>query len=307
MNYIFGPVFSRRLGLSLGIDLVPHKVCSMDCLYCEVGKTTKKTLERAEYVPFDAVKNELREFLSYKPEIDYITFSGYGEPTLFSRLGELVRWIKENYSYKLALLTNASLFYQEDVLQDINGIDIILPSLDAATQKTFEKINRPSQGLNIEMIVEGIEKLIKKCGSEVWIETLFVKGINDSEEEIERIGKIIHRLKPQKWQINTVARPPAYNVVGLSFEELKRIKEKIGYPATEIVAISKAEKKKMPISEIKEEIYNLVKRRPCPIDEIASALGILEDEAERAVNELLSEEKVEKVLFGNIPYIKGKV
>jgi wyosine [tRNA(Phe)-imidazoG37] synthetase (radical SAM superfamily) len=307
MKYVFGPVFSRRLGLSLGVDLVPHKICSMDCLYCEVGKTTEKTLKRAEYVPFDIVKAELEEFLSYKPDIDYITFSGYGEPTLFSRLGELVNYIKENYPYKLALLTNGSLLHRDEVLKEIRKVDVVLPSLDAVTQKVFEKINRPVSGLTTEMVIEGIEKLIKMGTSEVWIETLFVKGMNDTEEEIEKLGEAIHRLKPHRWQLNTVARPPAYDVRGLSFEELERIKEKVGYPAIEVIAYSRAKRKKMPISEIKKEIYNLVTRRPCPVDEIASALGILDEEAERAVEELLQEKKVEEIFFGSTPYIKGKV
>lgn len=307
MKYIFGPVFSRRLGLSLGVDLVPYKVCSMDCLYCEVGRTTEKTLKRAEYVPFDALKSELEKFLSYKPDIDYITFSGYGEPTLFSRLGEIVRYVKKNYPYKLALLTNSSLLHRDDVLEEIDRIDVVLPSLDAVTQEVFEKINRPVPSLTTEMVVRGIEKLIKMGTSKVWIETLFVKGINDTEEEVKRIGEVIHRLKPDRWQLNTVVRPPAYNVRGLSFKELEEIKRRGGYPETEIVAHSTAKKRKMPIPQVKEEIYNLVTRRPCPVDEIASALGILQEEAERVVEELLKEQKVEEIRFGNTPYIKGKV
>ncbi len=306
MKYIFGPVFSRRLGFSLGVDLVPHKVCSMDCLYCEVGPTTEKTAERAEYVPLDGVKRELSLFLSSSPEVDYITFSGYGEPTLFSRLGELVGWLKENYpDYRLALLTNASLLNRDDVINDVKGIDVVLPSLDAASQEVFEKVNRPVEGLTIDAVIEGIERLLKETGCRVWVETLFVKGINDSPQEVDRIGEVIHRLSPHKWQINTVARPPAYGVEGLSYEELRQIAERVGYPATEIVARSKARKRKFPFSRLKEEVYRIVVRRPCPVEEIADALGVLTEEVEEAVESLKKEGKVKEVLYGGEPYVKG--
>ncbi len=306
MKYIFGPVFSRRLGFSLGVDLVPHKVCSMDCLYCEVGPTTEKTAERAEYVPLDGVKRELSLFLSSSPEVDYITFSGYGEPTLFSRLGELVGWLKENYpNYRLALLTNASLLNREDVINDVKGIDVVLPSLDAASQEVFERLNRPVEGLTVDAVIEGIERLLKETGCRVWVETLFVKGINDTPQEVDRIGEVIHRLSPHKWQINTVARPPAYGVEGLSYEELRQIAERVGYPATEIVARSKARKRKFPFSQLKEEVYRVVVRRPCPVEEIADALGVLTEEVEEAVESLKREGKVKEVLYGGEPYVKG--
>ncbi len=306
MKYIFGPVFSRRLGFSLGVDLVPYKVCSMDCLYCEVGETTEKTLERAEYVPLEGVKRELSDFLSSSPEVDYITFSGYGEPTLFSKLGELVGWLKEKYpNYRLALLTNASLLERDNVLEEVSGIDVVLPSLDAASQTVFEKLNRPVEGLKVENIIRGIEKLLKETQCKVWVETLFVKGVNDSPEEVDRIGRVIHMLSPHKWQLNTVVRPPAYGVEGLSYGELQQIAERVGYPATEIVAHSKVKKRKFSIPQLKEEIYNIVVRRPCPVEEIADALGALNEEVEKAVEELKKEGKVKEVLYGGEPYVKG--
>ena len=306
MRYIFGPVFSRRLGLSLGVDLVPHKICSMDCLYCEVGPTTEKTVERAEYVPLSGVKAELDEFLAFKPELDFITFSGYGEPTLHSGLGELVRYLKENYpDYRLALLTNATLLYRDDVIEDVKGIDVVLPSLDAATQPTFEKLNRPVKGLMVDDVIAGIGRLIKECDCQTWVETLFVKGINDSPEEVEKLGEVIHALKPHKWQLNTVARPPAYGVEGLSYEELKGIADRVGYPNTEIVARGGVKRRKLPLPDLKEEIYNLVVRRPCPLEEISDALGVSPEEVERAVEELKKEGKVKELLFGGEPYVKG--
>ena len=307
MKYVFGPVFSRRLGFSLGVDLVPYKVCSMDCLYCEVGKTSEKTISRLEYVPLDSVKAELKEFLESLPDIDFITFSGYGEPTLYSRLGELVDFLKGNYPYRLALLTNSSLLHTDEVLEEIKGIDVVLPSLDAVTQSTFERINRPVEGLKVEQLIEGIERLIKETPCEVWLETLFVKGVNDVPEEVEKLGEVVHRLRPHKWQLNTVVRPPAYQVEGLTLSELERIKEKVGYPSTEIVAGFKKEKRKVGTPELKNEVYDIVVRRPCPVDEIASALGVSEEEIERVVSLLVEEGKVREIFFGGMPYVKGIV
>jgi wyosine [tRNA(Phe)-imidazoG37] synthetase (radical SAM superfamily) len=305
MKYIFGPVFSRRLGLSLGVDLVPYKVCSMDCLYCEVGPTTEKTLVRAEYVPYQGVVRELKEYLSHEPEIDYITFSGYGEPTLFSRLGELVNFLKDNYPYKLALLTNASLLHRDELLKEVERVELVLPSLDAGSEELFRKLNRPAEGLSLEKVVEGIGRLLKETPCEVWVETLFVKGVNDSREEVERIGDLIHKLKPHKWQLNTVVRPPAYGVEGLTYGELEEIARLVGYPRTEVVARAPSRCSKVPVSQLKEEIYELVLRRPCPVEEIADALGVSRKEVEKAVEELKEEGKVKEVLFGGEPYVKG--
>ena len=305
MKYIFGPVFSRRLGVSLGVDLVPYKVCSMDCLYCEVGKTSEKTIKRAEYVPFESVKAELEDYLSFSPELDFITFSGYGEPTLYSRLGELVSWLKKGYSYKLALLTNSTLLFKDEVLKDIEQIDIVLPSLDAGSEEVLRKLNRPVLEVTLETVVKGIERLIYETDAEVWLETVFVKGINDSLDEIKRIGELVHRLSPDRWQINTVVRPPAYNVQGLSYEELKRIKDIVDFPETEIIAKATSCRRKTPIREIKEEIVSIVSRRPCPISELADALNVLEEEVKAAVSALVREGKVKVVDFGGEPYIKG--
>ena len=306
MKYVFGPVFSRRLGFSLGVDLVPYKVCSMDCLYCEVGATTEKTAERAEYVPLEGVKAELSEFLKHEPEIDFITFSGYGEPTLFSRLGELINWIRETFpKYSLALLTNSSLLYRDDVIADVKNLNLILPSLDAGREDTLKKLNRPVQGTTLGRIVEGIKRAKEETKAEVWLETLFVKGINDADEEIESLGRLVREIEPDKWQLNTVVRPPAYNVEGLSYEELLEIARKVGYPRTEIIAHPKGRKRKIPVPHVKEEIFKIVSRRPSPIGEIAEALGITRDEAERFVEELKREGKVKEVTYGGEPYIKG--
>ena len=154
-NYLFGPVPSRRLGISLGLDLVPHKTCSLNCIYCESGKTTNLTIERKEYIPTAVLISELTTFLKTKPKLDYITFSGAGEPTLHSDIGTIVTFIKKNYpDYQLALITNGTLFYLSKLRREVKPVDLILPSLDAVSEKTFKRINRSHRELAIKKIIK---------------------------------------------------------------------------------------------------------------------------------------------------------
>jgi len=149
-KYIFGPVASRRLGLSLGVDIVPAKVCSLDCIYCQVGRTTKKTVKRREYVPIRKVLAELKARLDKGLRADYITISGSGEPTLNSKIGVLIDRIKKITDIPVAIMTNGTLLYMADVRRDCRKADVVLPSLDAADEETFEKINRPNRNISIE-------------------------------------------------------------------------------------------------------------------------------------------------------------
>ena len=167
-NYLFGPVPSRRLGISLGVDLVPHKTCSLNCIYCECGRTTNLTIERKAYVPTETVLAELKTFLEPKPKLDYITFSGAGEPTLHSGIGEIVKFLKTNFpNYKIALLTNGTLFYQPELIKEVKSIDLILPSLDAASDLVFRKLNRPFPKLHIETMIEELAMRVEKGEFEV--------------------------------------------------------------------------------------------------------------------------------------------
>ncbi|MFO8145279.1 MAG: radical SAM protein, partial [Candidatus Syntrophosphaera sp.] len=154
MKYLFGPVPSRRLGVSLGVDLVPHKVCSLNCVYCEVGRTTNLTIQRKEYVPLDEVLKELEEYLSQDPDLDFITFSGQGEPSLNSGLGRVIDFIKDKYPrYKVAVLTNGTLFWDEKVRAEVMLADVLLPDLDAVSELAFLKVNRPAPELKIDRII----------------------------------------------------------------------------------------------------------------------------------------------------------
>ena len=314
MKYIFGPVLSRRLGLSLGVDLLPStKVCSMDCLYCECGKTEKKflTLERREWVPTEEVKRELEEILTKDDfYVDFVTFSGNGEPTLHSKFGEIARFIKElRPDLKLALLTNASTLYLNEVLEQLEPFDLVSPSLDAVSEKVFKKVNHPAKGLTVEKILEGLEKLKQNFKGQIWLETLFVKGVNDSPEEVRLIGREVHRLKPDRWQINTVVRPPAYNVKGLTEEELLRIAKQVNYPKTDIVCynyLRLEDIKPHRMEELEEKLLQTVKRRPSPLEELEVSLNVNRETLDELLQKLEKEGKVELKPFGNRYFVSRK-
>ena len=155
-KYLYGPVPSRRLGRSLGIDIVPPKICTLDCVYCQIGRTTQKTLERAEYVPVDEVAGEVKLRLAEGLEADFLTIGGSGEPTLNSRLGRLIDQIKGLTDIPVAVLTNGSLLYEEEVRQACAKADVVLPSLDAPDSETFEKVNRPQEGLGFDRFLGGL-------------------------------------------------------------------------------------------------------------------------------------------------------
>ena len=214
MKYLFGPVPSRRLGISLGVDLVPHKVCSLNCVYCEVGRTTNLTIERKEYVLIDEVIKELNDYLSENPELDFITFSGQGEPSLNSGLGKVIDFIKNNFpQYKVAVITNGTLFFDEQVRNEISRTDVLLPSLDAVSKISFLKINRPNKNLNINQIIEGLIQLRKEFNGKIYLEIFCVPELNDTQNELTLLKKTINKIKPDLIQVNTLDRPGTENWV----------------------------------------------------------------------------------------------
>ncbi len=223
-KYVFGPVPSRRLGISLGIDLVDAKTCNFNCIYCECGPTKEYNIERKNYIDISVLKEEIRRVMeNIKP--DYITFSGNGEPTLNLELGDVVKWIKKNYKVKTALITNASLLYKEEVLKDVLDFDLIIPTLNAATEEVFKKINRAERKCHIKEIKMGLEKLSEKYKGEVFIELFIIEGINDAEEELKKYADFLKTIKYTKLQLNSLARPGAEKwVKPASYERMEQIK-----------------------------------------------------------------------------------
>lgn len=210
MKYIYGPVKSRRLGLSLGITVTPCKVCSFDCVYCQLGKTTSRTLEIKEYIKAEEIIQELNFWLKSNPQaaqtLNYISFSGAGEPTLSSKIGQLIVEAKRITPVPVAVITNASLFSNPDVRKAVSAAGLIIPSLDAATPEVFARINRPQESLRLEDIIQGLISLRKEFSGQVWLEVMLVRGINDDLRHIKKLNEVIERINPHRIQLNSPVR-----------------------------------------------------------------------------------------------------
>jgi wyosine [tRNA(Phe)-imidazoG37] synthetase (radical SAM superfamily) len=265
---------SRRLGRSLGLDVIPKKLCDLDCIYCEVGPTDRRALRRKEYVPLEEVLAELDEVLSDEPSIDCVTFSGSGEPTLNSKLGEMIRAVKQRVDVPVVVITNGTTLYLKEVRGELLDADIVMPSLDAVTPEVFEKINRPHPQLRVENIVEGLQAFRKEYRGEIWLEILLVKGVNDHDEEILALKKVIDELHPDKIQLNTVTRPPAEvfaePVDGKRLEEIRSL---LGDRCEAIGGFSNNKDDNAPVVSF-NHVVKLLERRAMTADEIAASLGM---------------------------------
>lgn len=299
-NHIFGPVPSRRLGLSLGVDLVCHKTCTLNCIYCECGPTTNLTLERKEYVPFDEVKAELSHYFENHPDPDYVTFSGSGEPTLSPDIGRVIAFIKEKRAkIRVAVLTNATLLSDPVVRKDLNRADLVMPSLDAVTPETFKKINRPAGQLDIHEVIDGLNAFAGSFQGELWLEVFILPEINDAQSELKALGDIIRNIKPARIQLNTLDRPGA--VTGLkpaSKQDLDRVAGIIDAANVEIIARVKDLASGDHISDDKMEamVMETIHRRPCTVDDLTAALNLEKGKLEILMKQLILENKVESVL-----------
>jgi wyosine [tRNA(Phe)-imidazoG37] synthetase (radical SAM superfamily) len=233
MKYIYGPVKSRRLGLSLGITLTPCKICSFDCVYCQLGKTTFKTPEIKEYIKAGEIIQELAIWVQNNPEaarsLNYITFSGAGEPTLNSKIGQLIAEIKKITPVPIAVITNASLLNNPEVRKAISLADLIIPSLDAASPEVFVRINRPHESLKLDEIIQGLISLRKEFAGQIWLEVMLARGINDDLRQIKKLNEIIEKVNPQRIQINSPVRSTAEpDCLAVDKSKLEKIKEILG-------------------------------------------------------------------------------
>jgi wyosine [tRNA(Phe)-imidazoG37] synthetase (radical SAM superfamily) len=285
-KYLYGPVPSRRLGRSLGIDIVPLKVCTLDCVYCQLGRTTEKTIERKDYVPVEAVLSELRDALKKGLEADFITISGSGEPTLNSRLGELIDGVKKMTSIPVAIMTNGTLLYREDVRADCAKADVVVPSLDAGDEASFQKVNRPHRDISIEKLVDGLVAFRKEFTGRIWLEVFLVEGLNTDIAEIDKIKGLIKRIRPDKVQLNTAVRPTADPAIKkVDAEKLQTIAHLIGLRC-EVIADFPLLHSDKRMHSAAEDILSMLKRRPCSLDDICSGLGIHRNEALKHITDL---------------------
>lgn len=271
---VYGPVPSRRLGRSLGIDLIPYKTCSFDCIYCQLGPTPKTTIRRRAYTLPEEVVSAVRGRLEKGTHADFLTLSGSGEPTLELNLGEILRALRREFSQRIAVLTNSSLLHMKSVREALSSAHVVLPSLDGWKEDTFQKVNRPHPSVSLEKVLLGLKKLRGEFKGEIWLEVLLVEGINDDPRDIPLLLAVLQDIAPDRIQINTVTRPPSLAWVRPpKRERLEEFAAALG-PKAEIVASFKAGSEKILTSELERRLVETVSRRPLCAEDVASIFGM---------------------------------
>ncbi|MHC4666731.1 MAG: radical SAM protein [Planctomycetota bacterium] len=305
-TYLYGPVPSRRLGLSLGIDVVPFKVCTLDCLYCQLGGTSEKTVERKDHVPIEAVLAKLKNRIAHGLKADHITVSGSGEPTLNSQLGHLINGIKQTTSIPAAVLTNGTLLYRADVRAECAQADVILPSLDAGDEETFERINRPHSDISIEKLINGLSTFRDEYAGQIWLEVFLIGGLNTGTEQIAKIKEAIEQIRPDKIQLNTAVRPTAQsNIRSLDANKLQAIARQLG-PNAEVVADFTCPPGGRHMGRRAEDVLSMLKRRPCSLDDICRGLGIRAEEALKYIADFREQGVVDSIARDGIAFFNAK-
>ncbi|HQG43660.1 MAG TPA: radical SAM protein [Spirochaetota bacterium] len=300
-NYLFGPVPSRRLGISLGVDLIPRKTCTLNCIYCECGKTTKLTIQRKEWVPINDVIDELKRYLKENPCPEYITFSGSGEPTLHTGIGIILDFLKEQHgTFKTAVLTNGTLLYMPQVREELLGADVVIPSLDAATQETFKKINMPHPSLNIQTIINGITEFKKIFKGKLILEIFIIPEINDNNNDLDALKHAILTIHPDEVQLNTLDRPGILSSIrAATMDELEHIIQYWQLPNVSIISSPSSHIDKVHTAyryDIESAILETIARRPCTVDDIAQILNVRIIEINKYLGELEAQSKIKKVM-----------
>ncbi|MCX7973524.1 MAG: radical SAM protein [Candidatus Aminicenantes bacterium] len=292
-RFIYGPVLSRRLGLSLGIDILPPKTCNFNCLYCQLGPTKKIIEKRHPYYRVTDIIEALKTALEHLPRIDYLTFSGSGEPTLNTHLGRLIREIKQRTTKPVAVLTNSLLLKEKEVREELALADLVVPSLDAAEQSLFLQINRPNPAVHIDGIIDGLIRFREEFHGQIWLEVMLIKGMNDKPEPLLKLKDAIAKIRPHKIQLNTVVRPPAEAwVEPLGKEEMVEVSKILGPSAEVIIEATKRvdlEKRE----NLENSILSILKRRPASEEELASLLSESKEKVQQVLEKLLAEKKVQ--------------
>ncbi len=296
-EYLFGPVPSRRFGRSLGIDLLRRKTCSYNCVFCQLGPTPQSTLERREYVPTDAVLDELRRWLDTGEQANYITLAGNGEPTLHSRFGEVLREIRRFSSIPAVLLTNGSLFGSRRVRYAAGEADVVKISLSAWDEESFGQINRPAPGLDLDVVVEGCRLLQQSCSAAIWLEVMLIDGMNSEPADVAKIARLAERIQPERIQLNTVVRPPAEAgikpVAAEKLEELAVLFTPVAEPIAAVATLDSGTERMTA-----DELVAIVRRRPCTAADLCRVSGLHPNELAKYTAHLLQTRQLVTELQG---------
>jgi wyosine [tRNA(Phe)-imidazoG37] synthetase (radical SAM superfamily) len=269
----------------LGIDVVPFKTCTFDCIYCQLGQTTNKTIERREWVPLKGVLDELRAKLAWHP--DYITIAGSGEPTLYSRIGELIEAIRSMTDIPVAVITNGSLLWQKAVRDELLHADVVLPSLDAGDSALFRAVNRPHEAITFERLITGLAAFREEFQGKYWLEVLLLTGYTSTEADVKKIKQRTARIKPDRIHLNTCVRPPAEDFAyAVDWRRLVELADLFAPPA-EVIADFHPGPSRTASSACDLQIPDILQRRPCTLQDLAAGLGLHPSEAAKEVEGLL--------------------
>lgn len=286
-KYIYGPVPSRRLGLSLGVDIIPLKTCTQNCLYCQLCIDQSPIGEPAKFVTPEEISEEIKRKLAEKTQIDCVTLSGSGEPTLNIQIGQIISEIKKLIDIPLVVITNGTLLWKKTVRDALLAADIVMPSLDACDQATFQLINRPHESITFDMFVQGLIDFRKQFKGKIWLEVFMVDGLNTSDEQIEKFKALIEKISPDRIQLNTAVRPTASPKARMISEQrINEIAAKFGDKAEIIAKFSKKAANLNPDSLV-EKVIETLRRRPCSVEDLSASLGAEREQIEEQIAILL--------------------
>lgn len=303
-KYLFGPVPSRRLGASLGVDIVPLKTCNQNCVYCQLGLHGQATMERRVYAPVAKVLEELRAWVAEGGKADSITISGSGEPTLHSQLEEIVRGIRYITNISIAIITNGTLLWDPAVRRACCLADVVMPSLDAGDAETFQLVNRPHPKLDFDLFVRGLTEFRDVYPGRYWLEVFLIEGLNTGSEQLDKMRTILERIRPDKIQVNTAVRPTAEaGVVRVEPGRLEELARQLS-PTAEVIADFDRTSHRtcdLPDTQI---LIEILRRRPCSLSDLSAALGYSADLLQPILDELLKRNSIRRELRGDTCYFK---
>lgn len=290
-QFLFGPVPSRRFGRSLGVDLTPYKTCSLDCIFCQLGRTTKKTIRRAEYVPTGLVVGELREWFDAGGEADYITLSGSGEPTLHSRFRDVLEFIRDNSDIAPVLLTNGTTLHLAEVRNAASQAAIVKVSLSAWNQTSYRWVNRPHLQLRFDDLLEGQRAFRAQFQGRLWLEVFLVEGFNSMAGDVRRIADLAKELSPDRIQLNTAVRPPSEAFAGPVPKERMEALAHLFHPAAEIIG-EFSPTHPSHLEAKRDAILSILQRRPCTGKQIAEISGMHLNDVSKYLGSLMQAHQI---------------
>jgi wyosine [tRNA(Phe)-imidazoG37] synthetase (radical SAM superfamily) len=290
-KHLFGPVPSRRFGRSLGVDLTPYKTCSLDCVFCQLGTTTKKTVHRQEFVPINSVLAELAEWLKRDGQADYITLSGSGEPTLHAGFGQVLEFIRLKTAIPAALLTNGTMLQFREVREAAAAANVVKVSLSAWDPASYGWVNRPHKQLQFDQLVAGQKDFRAQFKGQLWMEVFLLAGMNAIPADVAKIADHAKQIAPDRIQLNTAVRPPAEDfAMALPKDRMQSLRH-LFRPTAEIIAEFKAEHAD-PIQANQATILSMLRRRPCTAEQIADIFGMHLNEVSKYLGKLMRADQI---------------